>query len=123
MSFGTSPLFATPKRLRMIADAIGAAGAGAVITGIEPRELGVLADGVVAHRFVPQSALLPHCDAVICHAGAGTLLGALARVLPLLLVPVGANHLANPYDRTFALGLAAGEVSDLAEFLKSLPND
>jgi len=27
------------------------------------------------------------------------------------------------YDGTFALGLAAGEVSDLAEFLKSLPND
>jgi UDP:flavonoid glycosyltransferase YjiC (YdhE family) len=95
VSFGTSPLFATPERLRMIADAIGAAGAGAVITGIEPRELGVLADGVVAHRFVPQSALLPHCDAVICHAGASTLLGALARGLPLLLVPFGADHFAN----------------------------
>ena len=27
------------------------------------------------------------------------------------------------YDRTFGLGLADGEVSDLAEFLKSLPND
>lgn len=95
VSFGTSPLFATPERLRMIAEAIGAAGAGAVITGIEPGEIGRLADGVVAHRFVPQSALLPHCDAVICHAGASTLLGALARGLPLLLVPFGADHFAN----------------------------
>ena len=27
------------------------------------------------------------------------------------------------YDRTFALQLADGEVADLVEFLKSLPND
>jgi UDP:flavonoid glycosyltransferase YjiC (YdhE family) len=118
VSFGTSPLFATPERLRMIADAIGAAGAGAVITGIEPREIGSLADGVVAHRFVPQSALLPHCDAVICHAGASTLLGALARGLPLLLVPFGVDHFANAgaaVRRGVAVALAADADSESVE--------
>ena len=95
VTFGTNRMFATRERLRMIAEAIAAGGAGAVITGLEPRELGRLPDGVVAHRFVPQSVLLPHCDAVICHAGASTLLGPLARGVPLLLVPLAADHFAN----------------------------
>jgi UDP:flavonoid glycosyltransferase YjiC (YdhE family) len=95
VTFGTNRMFATPERLRMIAEAIAAAGAAAVITGLEPRELGRLPDGVVAHRFVPQSLLLPHCDAVICHGGASTLLGALAQGLPLLLMPLSADHFAN----------------------------
>ena len=42
--------------------------------------------------YVPQSLLLPKCAAVICHAGAGTVLGALAAGLPLLLLPQGADQ-------------------------------
>jgi UDP:flavonoid glycosyltransferase YjiC (YdhE family) len=95
VTFGTARLFATPERLRMIAEATAAMGAGAVITGLDSQELGTLPDGIVAHRFVPQSTLLPHCDAVICHAGASTVLGALAKGLPLLLLPLGADHFAN----------------------------
>jgi len=95
VTFGTHPLFATAHRLRTIAEATAAAGCGAVITGLDSHDLGSLPAGVVAHRFVPQSALLPHCDAVICHAGASTLFGALASGLPLLLMPLGADHFAN----------------------------
>ena len=95
VTFGTNARFATPDRLQRVAAAVAAAGAGAVITGAEPGDLGPLPDGVVAHRFVPQSALLPHCHAVICHGGASTLLGALASGLPLLLMPLGADHFAN----------------------------
>jgi UDP:flavonoid glycosyltransferase YjiC (YdhE family) len=95
ITFGTNRMYATPTRLRMLAEAVVAAGASAVITGLEPRELGSLPEGVVAHHFVPQSALLPHCDAVICHAGASTVLGALTKGLPLLLLPLGADHFAN----------------------------
>ena len=88
-------MFATPERLQSIAEAIASTGAGAVITGLEPREFGKLPDEVVAHHFVPQSILLPHVDAVICHAGASTLFGALAHGLPLLLMPLSADHFAN----------------------------
>jgi len=95
VTFGTNRMFATPERLRAIAGAIAAAGASAVITGLEPQALADLPDGVVAHRFVPQSMVLPHCDAVICHGGASTLLGALGTGLPLLLLPLGADHFAN----------------------------
>lgn len=95
ITFGTNPVFATPTRLRTLAEAVASTGAAAVITGLEARALGPLPEDVRAHPFVPQSALLPHCDAVICHGGASTFFGALAHGLPLLLVPLGADHFAN----------------------------
>lgn len=36
VTFGTNPVFATPERLRTVAEAIAAVGAGAIITGCEP---------------------------------------------------------------------------------------
>jgi UDP:flavonoid glycosyltransferase YjiC (YdhE family) len=41
---------------------------------------------------VPQAALLPHCAAVVHHAGAGTLLGALSHGLPQVAIPQGADN-------------------------------
>ncbi|MEO8604565.1 MAG: glycosyltransferase [bacterium] len=95
ITFGTNPHFATAQRLQAIAQAISAVGAGAVITGVDRDAIGPLPDGVVAHAFVPQSALLPSCDVVLCHGGASTLFGALASGLPLLVMPLGADHFAN----------------------------
>jgi MGT family glycosyltransferase len=46
-------------------------------------------------RFVPQAELLPHCDLVITHGGAGTVLGALAFGVPLVVLPLGADHFDN----------------------------
>jgi UDP:flavonoid glycosyltransferase YjiC (YdhE family) len=45
-------------------------------------------------KFVPQDTLLPHCAAVVCHAGAGTVLGALGHGVPLLvmMLQVAADH-------------------------------
>ena len=44
---------------------------------------------------MPLSAVLPRCDAVLCHAGTGTTLAALAAGLPLVLVPQGADQFDN----------------------------
>ncbi|HSI50388.1 MAG TPA: glycosyltransferase [Ideonella sp.] len=44
---------------------------------------------VHASAFIPHRQLLPHCDAVICHGGAGSTIAALAHGLPLLIVPRG----------------------------------
>jgi UDP:flavonoid glycosyltransferase YjiC (YdhE family) len=45
-------------------------------------------------RFIPQAELLPHCTAVLHHAGAGTTFGLLAHALPSLAVPQSADNFA-----------------------------
>jgi UDP:flavonoid glycosyltransferase YjiC (YdhE family) len=69
----------------------------------DPAALGDQPDNVVVHQYVPQGFLLPRCDAVVTHGGAGTTLGALAHGLPLLLVPQGADQYANA-DKVVAAG-------------------
>lgn len=61
----------------------------------DPAELGPQPANVRVERYVPQSLLLPRCDAVVAHGGSGTTLAALAHGLPLLLLPQGANQFAN----------------------------
>ena len=46
-------------------------------------------------RYVPQSLLLPHCDLVVNHGGSGSVIGALAHGLPLVVLPMGADQLPN----------------------------
>ena len=58
----------------------------------DPAALGPVPANVHVARYVPQALLLPHCAAVICHSGAGTVFNALALGLPLLLLPQGADQ-------------------------------
>jgi UDP:flavonoid glycosyltransferase YjiC (YdhE family) len=51
-----------------------------------------LPGNVHVENYVPQSLLLPHCSAVICHGGAGSTLSSLAQGLPLLILPQGADQ-------------------------------
>lgn len=76
---------------------------------VDPAELGTLPANVAVERFVPQALVLPNCSAVICHAGAGTVLGALAFGLPLLLLPMGADQFGNA---TAVAAAGAGLVLD-----------
>ena len=72
---------------------------------LDPDELGAQPINVHVERFVPQAALLPHCDLVVSHAGSGSLLGALAHGLPMVLIPIGADQPLNA-ARCEALGVA-----------------
>jgi hypothetical protein len=45
------------------------------------------APNVHIERFVPQAAIMRHCQAVVTHGGSGSVLGALAFGAPLLCVP------------------------------------
>lgn len=49
--------------------------------------------------------MLPRCGAVVCHGGSGSVLGALAHGLPLVMVPMGADQPLNA-ARCAALGIA-----------------
>jgi UDP:flavonoid glycosyltransferase YjiC (YdhE family) len=61
----------------------------------DPAALEPIPANARVERYVPQSLLLPHCSAVVSHAGSGTLLASLAAGLPLLLVPQSADQFDN----------------------------
>jgi UDP:flavonoid glycosyltransferase YjiC (YdhE family) len=45
--------------------------------------------------FVPQEAVLHAAAAVVCHGGSGTVLGALRAGVPLIVIPMIADQVAN----------------------------
>ena len=72
---------------------------------IDPEELGPQPANVRIERFIDQWALLPRCDLVVSHAGSGTVVGALAHGLPMVLLPMGADQPLNA-KRCATLGVA-----------------
>ena len=58
----------------------------------DPAGLGPLPANVRAERFVPHAQVLPSCDAVVCHAGFGTTMAALAHGLPIVAIPLSADQ-------------------------------
>jgi MGT family glycosyltransferase len=71
----------------------------------DPVDLEPVPSNVRVGRYIPQTLLLPHCTAVICHGGSGTVLSALSRGLPLVLVPFAAGQPENA-ARCAAAGVA-----------------
>ena len=63
--------------------------------GLDPARFGPQPKHVHIERYIPQSALLPHCDAVINHGGSGSVIGALAHGLPMVVIPMGADQALN----------------------------
>lgn len=87
------------------------AGAGiqvvAAVTAAQRGLVGDVPDGVRIVVDAPLRQVVPHCDAVVAHGGAGTLLTTLRAGLPSLLVPQLPDH-AGHAGRLLAAG--AGEV-------------
>jgi UDP:flavonoid glycosyltransferase YjiC (YdhE family) len=46
-------------------------------------------------RWVPQAEALAQASLVVCHGGSGTVLGALAANVPLVILPLFADQFAN----------------------------
>lgn len=69
----------------------------------DPEQFGPQPAGVVIRSYIPQDELLPWCDAAVIHGGSGTVLGALAHGVPLLVLPQGADQWNNA-DRVAAAG-------------------
>jgi UDP:flavonoid glycosyltransferase YjiC (YdhE family) len=70
---------------------------------LEPGRVGAQPANAHICRYIPQAQVLERCDLVICHGGAGSILGALGFGLPLLLLPRGADNFYNA-DRVVAAG-------------------
>jgi UDP:flavonoid glycosyltransferase YjiC (YdhE family) len=69
----------------------------------DPASLGPQPGNVLVQRYVPQGVVLPRCDAIVTHGGSGTVLGALACGVPLLVLPQGADQYSNA-ERVVAAG-------------------
>ncbi len=98
VSLGTAPLFNRPEKFAPLLAGLAGEDLDVVVTVSElndPATFGNLPASVHMERWLPLTALLPRCDAVLCHAGSGTTLAALAAALPLVLVPQGADQFDN----------------------------
>jgi len=65
--------------------------------------LGEVPPNVHVERFVAQDEVLPHAAAIVCHGGSGTVLGALAAGVPMIVAPLFADQPMNA-ERVAALG-------------------
>lgn len=98
VSLGTAPLFNQPAKFAPLLAGLTELDVEVVVTVSElndPAALGTFPPSVHVERWLSLAALLPRCDAVICHAGTGTTLATLAAGLPLVLVPQGADQFDN----------------------------
>lgn len=89
----------------------GLAGYEAIVTvgpDRDPAELSP-APGIRVERYVAQAEVLPRCRAVISHGGSGSVLGALAHGLPMVLIPMGADQ---PLTAARVEALGAARVLD-----------
>jgi MGT family glycosyltransferase len=95
----------------------------------DPAEVGPQPPSVHVEKYLPQSAILPICDAVVCHGGSGTLLGALVYGLPTVIIPLEGDHLPSAarlsalhVARVFQVTEATGEsVADTVHALLADP--
>jgi MGT family glycosyltransferase len=71
----------------------------------DPERLRRRASNLRVERYIPNSLLLPHCAALVAHAGYGTAMGGLAAGLPMVLVPIAADQFLHA-GRCEALGAA-----------------
>jgi UDP:flavonoid glycosyltransferase YjiC (YdhE family) len=61
----------------------------------DPAAFGTLPNHVHIENYIPQSAILDRCTAVISHGGSGSMLAGLSRGIPQLCIPQGADQFAN----------------------------
>lgn len=92
LSFGTH--FAAPAVLRPVIQALAPTADLVVTLGLTATaaDYGDALDHVEFVGFTPLAELLDGIDLVVTHGGAGTTLGTLARGLPMVVVPQGADQ-------------------------------
>lgn len=72
---------------------------------LDPDVLGPQPANVRVERWVPQSLVLPRCELAVSHGGSGSVIGALAHGVPMVLLPMGGDQPLNA-ARCRELGVA-----------------
>jgi hypothetical protein len=89
----------------------------------DPRMLGTPPPHVRVERWVDQATILGRAAAVVCHGGGGSVLGALAAGVPLVVVPLFAEDQHINARRVAAVGaglVAAPEAEPISSALQSV---
>lgn len=76
---------------------------------VDPARFEPLPENIHVEQYIPNSLLLPRVDAVVCHGGFNTVMGALRFGRPLVLAPLGADQ---PIHAERCAALGAGCVID-----------
>lgn len=63
-----------------------------IIAATNPDIIDEWPDNFIVQTFVPQTELMKHVDAVICHGGFNTVHDAISAGLPILITPIGYDH-------------------------------
>lgn len=83
---------------RAMLDALAGLDADVVFTvgrNVDPESIGSVPANVHVERYVPQDAVVSRASLVLSHAGLGTMLGALYRGVPMVVVAIGADQAVN----------------------------
>ena len=83
---------------RNVIAGVASAGRPLLVTSgphVSASEIGAIAANTIVVPFLAQAAVLPRCDLAVTHGGAGSVLGALAFGVPLLILPRGADQFYN----------------------------
>ena len=94
---------------RALLDAVDGLDRPVLLTPGADLDLGPIPPNVTVERWVPQAQALAAAALVVCHGGSGTVLGALAAGLPLVLTPMFSDQFPNA-EAIAAAG--AGVVTD-----------
>jgi UDP:flavonoid glycosyltransferase YjiC (YdhE family) len=118
VSFGTvmGHMTTAADTYRVVLEAVAGDDARVLLTigrRFDAARLGLVPDNVHVEPWVDQADVLDHADVVVCHGGSGTMFGALAAGVPVVVVPLFADQFANAarVDRTGA-GVVVGPERD-----------
>lgn len=107
----------SPDTFRAIIEAFAGEDLTGILTlghGLDPALFGPVPENVLVANYIPQTSLLPHCDAVLFHGGFNSLHSALWHGLPMILVPMGAGDQMPNATTAVARGLGLIEQRPLA---------
>ncbi len=99
ISFGTV-LSARSDVLKRIVQALRSEPVRVILSSgiMNPKKLGVIPDHWMVRSYLPQVAILPHSDLVICHGGNNTVTEALTAGIPLLVAPFSSDQFFGAAD-------------------------
>jgi len=125
LSFGSvAAAFASAaEAYRTAVEQLGSLDVRVLLTLGRDLELGPVPPNVHVEHWVPQADILGHAEAVVCHGGSGTTLGALAYGVPLVISPLFADQPLNAVAVALAGAGAVAAVDEIGAGLERILGD